>query len=227
MGRKAKSSFIVAGICAVLFALLTFLVLKVDVQAVGPNASKIGLAGVNLAVNKFLGAQEIWQTITKVLGVLALLVGAGFAILGVLELIVGKSFSLVERDLVILGCVYIFMALFYAVFEVVVVNYRPMLVAGVLEASYPSSHTMLIVCILSTAMVQAGRRLSEKTARTVVYVLCSICIALTVFGRVASGMHWLTDVLAGLLLGLFLGMLYRGLCAHLAPKRRRRTRRIY
>lgn len=38
------------------------------------------------------------------------------------------------------------------------VNYRPVLIEGRLEASYPSSTTLLVVSVMPTLMFQAYRR---------------------------------------------------------------------
>lgn len=84
-------------------------------------------------------------------------------------------------------------------FEKVIINSRPILVDQQLEASYPSSHTFLtIVVLLSTFYIWNE---GSKLKRVLSY-LCILGVFIMVVGRVLSGVHWISDILGGILLGL-------------------------
>ena len=79
--------------------------------------------------------------------------------LGLGQLLKGKSLLKVERSILALGVFYAVVMAAYLVFEVWVVNYRPVLIEGALEASYPSSTTLLVLCVMPTAMMQLRQRI--------------------------------------------------------------------
>ena len=193
----------------VLFAAFTAITATLGVEPVGPDGSKVGLASVNAAVFEYLGTSDVWYTVTEFMGVIAILVALSFAVLGLLELIKRKSIKLVDRDILLLGALYAAVVLFYVLFEVLVINYRPVLVDGSLEPSYPSSHTMLSVCIVLSALVPLHRLLGErKRLILVIDVLAVIFCALMVVGRLLSGVHWLTDIVGAVLLSASLLIFY-------------------
>jgi len=210
MVKKKKSLFWGAGICAVLFLVLTVLVLTVDVRPIGPEGSSIGLAALNGGVFALLGASGIWYEISELLGYIALGTMAFFAGLGAVQLIRRRSLRSVDRDILLMGLCYGVMLGLYILFELVVINCRPILVEGMLEASFPSSHTMLAAAVLGSAAVWAGRHYGGGL-RKVVQLLCAVIALLTAVGRLLSGMHWFTDILAGLLLAAALVLGYAGL----------------
>lgn len=159
---KIRRIFFMAGGLFVLFLLLMALVLKVDVQPIGPEQSSVGLASVNQWVHQTVGVHLIWYVITDWLGLSALAVAMGFAALGLIQLIQRKSLRKVDQDILLLGLLYIAVMAVYACFECFVVNWRPVLLNGNLEASFPSSHTMIVFCIMATAMLQFQKRISNE-----------------------------------------------------------------
>ncbi len=210
--RTSRSLWIAAGVCVLLFALLIVAVLAIDVQKVGPEGSEIGLATLNIAVHAFFGEQAIWYDITEVMGLLAIATAGGFALLGLIQLVGRKSLAKVDSDLYCLAGLYVLMAIAYVVFEVVVINYRPVLTDGQLEASFPSSHTMLVIVILASAIHQLANRLTSNFWRGFAVGLCSTFIAVTVMGRLICGVHWFTDILGGVLLSAALVLAYLAAC---------------
>lgn len=207
MQTKLRRPLLASLILFLLFLALTAALLVVDVRPIGPNGSSVGLAALNGFVAQAVGIHLFWYVLTDWLGVAALFAAAGFALLGAVQLIKRRSLRAVDPDILALGGVYLFAIAAYIFFEVFVVNSRPTLLDGVLEASYPSSHTMLVLCILGTALLQARLRLKGKR-KTAVQVFCVLVMAVTVIGRLLSGVHWFTDLLGGLLLGFSLVMLY-------------------
>lgn len=207
--NNALISLSLAGIFLLAFLLLTILVKTVDVQAIGPNGSKIGLAALNGAVFNAIGENVLFYNITEFLGLLPFAVAGSFAVLGACQAIKRKSIKKVDLEIYILGAFYIAVIAAYILFEIVEINYRPILVDGTLEASYPSTHTMLAVCIMTTAIIELHRLIKNKKALLIAAdCLCVAIAAAIVIGRLLSGVHWTTDIIAGLLLSGTLISLY-------------------
>ena len=97
----------------------------------------------------------------------------------------------------------------YILFEEVVINYRPVLINGFLEASYPSSTTLLVLCVMPTAVMQLNTRIRKETLRKCVAVAIKVFVVFMVMGRLVSGVHWLSDIVGGVLLSMGLVKLYR------------------
>ncbi|WP_343207889.1 phosphatase PAP2 family protein [Anaerolentibacter hominis] len=205
---KARRQFIISGLLFLLFLIFTFLVMKVDVASVGPQSSSVGLASMNQFMHEKIGVHLIWDKITDWVSVIALLEAVGFGAFGLMQLIKRKSFAKVDTDILLLGASYAAAAAIYVFFEIFIVNYRPILMEGQLEASYPSSHTFIVLCILGTAMIQFHRRIKQPGLRVLMQILSVVLLTVTVVGRLISGVHWATDIAAGILLSAALVMLY-------------------
>lgn len=208
--KNVLKNFILAGVLFFTFVLFTIGVSTIDVQAVGPDGSIVGLATWNLMIFQKIGVHPLWYTITKWLGYVSIMVAGCFAMLGLLQFIKRKSIFRIDRDILLLGFFYCLVMVAYVLFEIVIINYRPVIidVEEGLEASFPSSHTMLVICIMSTAIMQFHSRIKAKTVRCLSEILSVIIMVVTVVGRLISGVHWFTDIIGGLLLGAAFVMLY-------------------
>ena len=202
-----KRIFAGAGFLAA-FVLWTVLVSFVDVRAIGPNGSSVGFAALNGYVHKFTGVNFHLYTITDWLGLVPIGVAFGFAMLGLAQWIKRKSLLKVDRSLLALGGFYVVVLAAYIFFEIVVINYRPTLIDGYLEASYPSSTTMLVMCVMPTAMMQLRTRIKNHVFRRCVMISIAVFITFMVIGRLVSGVHWLSDIIGGALISAGLVIIY-------------------
>ena len=211
--KKEKRGLLLAGVCLLAaFALWTALVCLVDVQAIGPRGSSVGFAEMNGYVHRLTGVHMSLYTLTDWLGLLPIGVVLGFAILGLVQWIKRKRFLKVDRSILALGIFYIVVLTAFVFFETAVVNYRPVLINGVLEASYPSSTTLLVMCVMPTAIMQFNHRIKHRMLRAVVAFAIVAFIAFTVMGRLLSGVHWITDIIGGALLSAGFVLIYRFAC---------------
>ena len=194
------------------FALWTVLVCRVDVQPIGPNGSCVGLAALNGAFHSMTGVHWTLYTLTDWLGLVPVAAAFGFAVLGLVQLVRRRSLRGVDRSILALGGFYVVVMAAYLLFEEIPLNYRPVLIGGRLEASYPSSTTLLVLCVLPTAMLQLRHRMHAGPARTVTISALGLFAAFMVIGRLLSGVHWLSDILGGMLLSGGLVLLYAFAC---------------
>ena len=164
------------------FALWTVLIQWVDVQAVGQNGTKIGLAGFNVWFHQLTGVHM--------------------------------------PDILLLGVYYVLVIACYLIFEMIPVNYRPVLIEGRLEASYPSSTTLLVLSVMPTLMFQAYRRAVNPIIRKSAAVFVIAFSAFMVIGRLISGVHWATDIIGSILLSAGLFMLYRSAATYTAKAKK-------
>lgn len=191
------------------FILWTLLVLYVDVKSIGPWDSSVGLATINGVFHRLTGVHMTLYHITDWLGLVPVAFGFGFAILGLIQWIKRKHILKVDYSILVLGVYYIIVLATYLFFEEFVINYRPVLINGYLEASYPSSTTLLVLCIMPTANVQLNNRIKNHNLRRIVSCAIKVFAAFMVIGRLLSGVHWLTDIIGGILLSAGLVALYR------------------
>lgn len=201
--REKSTAWLYTGIvCLVLSILFIFAVTAIDVQAIGPNGTSVGFAGINGAVANAVGSNMIWYKITQLLGYLAIVIFAFFAVCGVVQIVKRKSFFKVDQDLLVMAYMFIILFLLYILFDKIAINYRPMLMPGEtsLEASFPSSHTMLALCVFGTTWLFFKRRLGQGRAYNIIRLMMIVLMVVTIVGRLLSGAHWLTDIIGGVLI---------------------------
>lgn len=203
-----KKKVFLAGALLTAFAVWTILLRYVDVQAIGPRESAVGFATVNGWFHSLTGVHMSLYTITDWLGLIPVAFGFGFAILGLVQWIVRRKFLQVDRSVLVLGVFYIVVTAAYLLFEEVVINYRPVLIANYLEVSYPSSTTLLVMCVMPTAILQLRSRISNRWLKTAISIVLVGFGAFMVIGRLISGVHWLSDIIGGALLSTGLVTLY-------------------
>jgi undecaprenyl-diphosphatase len=144
----------------------------------------------------------------------------GFGILGLVQWVGRRSLLKVDADILMLGLYYVIVILGYLLFEMIPINYRPILIEGRLEASYPSSTALLVLSVMPTLVFQANRRVSNAMIRKRVEVFVVAFSAFMVIGRLISGVHWATDIVASVILSAGLFMLYRSVVLYVDNAKR-------
>ena len=206
---KEKRNLLTGVVLIGAFVLWTVLIQCVDVQAVGQNGTKVGFADFNVWFHQLTGVHMTLYMITDWLGLIPIFICLWFGVLGLLQLIKRRSLLKVDPDILLLGVYYVLVIACYLIFEMIPVGYRPVLIEGRLEASYPSSTTLLVLSVMPTLWFQANRRVSNVMRRKAVAVFAVIFSAFMVIGRLISGVHWATDIIGSVLLSAGLYMLYR------------------
>ena len=212
MEKKSKRLFFAGSGLLAAFVLWTLLIRFVDVRAIGPRESSVGFATLNGYVHNLTGVNMPLYVITDWLGLVPIGVAFGFAVLGLAQCIKRKGLLKVDRSIIALGGFYIIVMAVYILFEIVVINYRPVLIGGYLEASYPSSTTMLVMCVMPTAIMQLRARIKNGVFRRCVMLAIAVFIAFMVIGRLVSGVHWLSDIIGGALFSAGLVTTYSSIC---------------
>ena len=212
MQKKNQRNFFIAISILVTFVLWTISLCFVDVQPVGPQGSSVGFVMLNCFVHNRIGVHMALYQLTDWLGLVPLGFGLGFAVLGAVQWRKRRKLRYVDFSILALGGFYIVLMAVYLFFENFVINYRPILIDGFLEASYPSSTTMLVMCVMSTAIMQLRTRIKGRILRHCVTAVLAAFAAFMVVGRLISGVHWITDIIGGMFLSCGLVMLYHSVC---------------
>ena len=198
-----KKNFCISTILILLAVVFTILVKIVDVKQVGVNGTSIGFATVNQFVFETIGVNMIWYHVTDWLGLVPIFIAMEYGLIGLIQLIKRKSLFKVDKEIIILGLFYVVVISIYIFFEKVIVNYRPILMNGFLEASYPSSHTLMTICLCGSSIIVNKKMFNNKITK-LMNMLSLIIIFITVIGRLISGVHWFTDIVGGIFISIAL-----------------------
>ena len=193
------------------FVIWTWLIQNVDVQPVGQKGTVVGFAVFNCWFHKLTGVHMGLYTITDWLGLVPVFVCIAFGEIGLGQLIKRKSLFRVDLDLVYLGIYYVLVIFGYLFFEICPINYRPVLIDGILEASYPSSTTLLVLSVMPTLMLQTNCRIKNRYAKRIIYIFTVVFSAFMVIGRLIAGVHWFTDIVGAVFLSTGLFYFYKAI----------------
>ena len=211
MKRNGFKSLLFGMLFLLGFVVWTTLIQTVDVQPAGQNGTNIGFATINSWFHKITGVHMVIYTITDWLGLVPIFICLIFAGIGLAQLIQRKSLFKVDYDILVLGIYYIIVIFGYLIFEMIPINYRPILIDGFMEASYPSSTTLLVLSVMPTLWFQAKRRMKNETLLKCVCLFSILFSIFMVVGRTVAGVHWLTDIMGSILLSTGLFLLYRAI----------------
>ena len=211
MKKNGKKLLILGIALLVMFAIWTWLVQCVDVQSAGQKGTEIGFAAFNCWFHSITGVHMAIYTITDWFGLVPVFICMVFGGVGFVQLIKRKSLFKVDRDLIFLGIYYVVVIFGYLIFEMIPINYRPIQIDGILEASYPSSTTLLVLSVMPTLVFQVNRRSTNLVFRRFVCVMTIVFSAFMVIGRLVAGVHWFTDIVGAVILSTGLYCLYKAM----------------
>ena len=203
----------------ILFALWTVLIRCVDVQAVGPKGTKVGFATWNVWFHRLTGVHMAIYTVTDWLGLVPIFICGCFGMIGLRQWIQRKKLLRVDNDILILGVYYLLVIAAYLLFEMIPINYRPILIDGCLEASYPSSTTLLVLSVMPTLKFQTDRRCEKQVIRYTATLFSVLFSLFMVIGRLTAGVHWATDIIGSVFLSAGLFLLYCAAAAYTGQRK--------
>lgn len=212
-----KRNIIISIVLIILSVLFTALVKNVDVKPIGPNESMVGFADINKLFHNLIGSNMTIYKVTEVLGYIPIVMALVYVFIGLKQLIKRKSLLKVDKEIYVLALFYVLVVGVYVFFEKFVINYRPILIDGLLEASYPSSHTLMSICLCGSSII-INKKLFKNKFGDIENVLSVILILLIVIGRIISGVHWFTDILGGIIISSTLLVIFYSIISSIKPK---------
>lgn len=213
--KETKRKELLAGIILlVAFVLWTVLIRNIDVQNAGSNGTAVGFATINVWFHQLTGVHMLVYKITDWLGLVPIIICMCFGVLGLVQLIKRRSILRVDPDILLLGIYYVLVIACYLIFEMIPINYRPILINGNLEASYPSSTTLLVLSVMPTLKYQSDRRIANPMTRKSIALFVFAFSLFMVTGRLISGVHWATDIIGSVFLSSGLFMVYRSMAEY-------------
>lgn len=207
--KTKKRLFFVSIAFIFAFALWTVLIQIIDVKSIGVNDTDVGFATINSRFHSLIGVNMTLYSITDWAGLVPIFVCMLFGVTGLFQAVKRKSLIKVDSDIIILGVYYVIVILCYLIFEMIPVNYRPILINGIMEASYPSSTTLLVLCVMPTLVFQVKNRVKNVTFKTIICIITILFSVFMVAGRLISGVHWVTDIIGSVFLSAGLYNLYK------------------
>ena len=202
-----KRNFIISILLLISSIIFIVLLKRIDIKCDAVNNSCIGFATINQFIFDKIGVNMTWYIITDWLGIIPILMSMIYALVGLKQLIKRKSIKKVDNEIIILGIFYIVLMLIYILFEKYIINYRPILMNGFLEASFPSSHTLMTICLCGSSII-INNKLFKNSFTKILNIISLIIIITTIIGRLISGVHWITDIIGGILISSFLLMVF-------------------
>lgn len=200
---KNKKNILICVLLVLISIIYTLLVKYVDTSTIGPNGSVVGFSSLNSFVFNLTGNNMTLYNITEILGIIPILIALMYAVIGLIQVIDRKSLK-VDKELIALGILYVVVILIYVFFEKCIINYRPVLIDGILEASYPSSHTLLSICICGSALLINKYLFNNKKIYKYINIVSIISMVLIVLGRLLSGVHWASDIIGSIIISITL-----------------------
>lgn len=222
MKENNKRNKFAAVLITALTVLFTIMVVTFDVQAIGPNGTSVGFASINKVFADLFAYNENFDKISDVIMYFSFLLVLAAVFMGVVELVKRKSLFKVDSEIIVYGVVLVILVILKVAFDKIALNYRPVLVPGEteLEASFPSTHAMISTALFAGFCMVINPYLKDKKIKTTVNALIGILIALEVVCRVIAGVHWLTDIIGGLLFAFTLAVAMKAVIGIIDSKKK-------
>lgn len=178
---------------SLLFLMVLFYILK--------NYYSVNIIEMDGTISQFIQNHIVKENITKTMKVIT---NFGDIICYTIILLItlisfrGKGyFSSMSLNLL---CVYLFSVIFKNVF----MRERPpfSLIDKPSDYSFPSGHTMCSVAFYGFIIYLVNKYIKNKILKWIIIFLCLITIILIGFSRLYLNVHYFTDVIGGLILGL-------------------------
>ncbi len=225
MPKKIQRPAIITAVLLAVFLLFTILAKTVDVQPIGPMNTEVGFAAVNGAIFKTLGESKFFYILSTIGGLISLLTAGLFAGIGAYQWYKRHDLMKVDKNILAMGGIFLIVIILYVLFDKVPINYRPVLEDGALEASYPSTHTLLACVIMGCALIECREVVTRKQALQYIEWFCYAVIGITVLSRLLAGVHWFTDIIGGLILSAALLFLYYTAVVYFRPAKKKKKKK--
>ena len=204
---KKKGLLIYMCLITFIIAMMYIVLVKyTDVGAIAADGSNVGFSTINVYFKELIGYSKTWYKVSTYLGILPIAIAGAYALLGLYQLIKNKSLAKVDKKLYVLAGFYALFVFIYFLFEKVALNYRPVMIDGEVEASFPSTHTLLAVCMCGSSLLLSAYFIKNKKALKICNILTWLIMIALVVTRTISGVHWVTDILGGVIISLFMLM---------------------
>lgn len=218
---KKYGYFIASAVLLLIFIVFTILVKTVDVQYYFNN-TYVGFYSINSKFGEFVTNFGKYESMSKMSDIILYLSFAyilGLFIFALIELIKNKSFKKLNMNYYLVLGGYVLTVIFYFVFEVVKVNYSPISPIDNLKPSYPSSHVLLgcMFYLLNTFTAMKLLKPEKEWIKPLVFAATGVICLLLIFTRALSSKHWLTDIIASIILVSSLYTLFIGVHHKLVP----------
>jgi undecaprenyl-diphosphatase len=198
--KKFINLYTILGCSFLVLFIILMLLLNVDKAVIAESGKEVGLSHINNLVS--YSYKENIDFMTDLLMYITFTVVVFEAGLGLYQLIKGKSLFKVDIEIIIFGIALVVMVALWLLFDYVIkINVRPTHEA---EGSFPSTHVLITTFLALASHAFICYQYENKFAKYGSLLIAVSIIALVLFGRVASGMHYITDVTGGLFLGLAL-----------------------
>lgn len=209
MKNRGKKELLLGSISIIAFLVWTALIQIVDVQPIGQNGTDIGFSSFNSWFHKWTGVHMGLYILTDWLSIIPLFVCMLFGVMGLVQFMKRRSLWKVDYDIIFLGIYYVVVIFSYLIFERIPINYRPILIEGVMEVSYPSSTTLLVLSVMPTLSFQINQRVKNENMKKMIGILTNMFSMFMVIGRLVSGVHWFTDIVGSVMLSFGFFSIYK------------------
>lgn len=198
--KKFINLYTILGCASLFLFILLMILLNADKAVIAESGKEVGLSSINNLVK--YSYKENLDLMTDLLFYVTFTVVVFEGCLGIIQLVTRKSLFKVDKEIIIFGISLVVMVVLWLVFDhLLKINVRPI---DANEGSFPSTHVMMATFLALASHAFICMKYETRLPKYLSLVLAIIIISTITFGRVACGMHYITDVTGGLFMGLAL-----------------------